>query len=373
VRSNLLFGAVAVAVVLPFAFRTERAVSFEVPVAPADRPGEAPYLFEEDLPAHPDAPRVHAAALEFRRDGRPLAVWFGGSREGGKDVAVWFSVRGVDGWSRPRAILDRVSARTALRRHIRRIGNPLLARDADGHLWLHVVTTSAGGWSAAQLNSARSTDEGETWGPVRRHVTAPFVNLGTLLRAPALRYADGSVGLPAYHELFGRFGDLYVLDPAGRVAERRRMNWGRLLIQPAIVPLSATRAVGFFRQLHTPPGNIWRTETNDGGRTWTPVATTDLPNPNSGIAALALGGERLLMAYNDQEFRRNKLALALSNDAGRTWRRVRTVVDDPDETARYAYPALARRPDGRIQMLFTWNREAIRSMVFNVAWLEAGE
>ena len=91
-RSNLLFGAVAVAVVLPLAFRTERAVSFEVPVAIADRPGEAPYLLEEDLPAHPDC---DTSRKSF--GGPPTIADFNGdgSREVGVAGACWFTIYDV--------------------------------------------------------------------------------------------------------------------------------------------------------------------------------------------------------------------------------------------------------------------------------------
>jgi predicted neuraminidase len=378
VRSLLppgLFAVAVIAVLVPFAARGDEAWSwrFEVPEPPVDKPGATAYMREEFLPRDKRAPEVHAAAIEFRRDGLPMAVWFGGKREGAADVSVWFSVREPDGWTDPRPIFDRISIRRDLRRHIRRIGNPLLARDGRGNLWLHVVTTSAGGWSASALNSAVSTDEGETWSRVRRHVSAPFLNLGTLLRAPVVHFTDGRVGLPAYHEFFGRFGDLLVLDHDGAVAGRRRMSWGRHHIQPAIAPLSPTRAVALFRELTTPPGRVARSETTDGGRTWTPLEATGLPNPNSGLAVLGLGGETLLVAYNDHETSRQSLALALSDDAGRTFRKVRVVMKSHNKWARFAYPALARRPDGRIQMVYTWNRRRIRSMVFNRAWLEASE
>ena len=39
-------------------------------------------------------------------------------------------------------------------------------------------------------------------------MTSPFVNVSTLVRSNPFRYADGSIGLPAYHEFIGKFAEL---------------------------------------------------------------------------------------------------------------------------------------------------------------------
>ena len=55
--------------------------------------------------------------------------------------------------------------------------------------------------------------------------------------------------------------------------------------------------------------------------TWSEVTSTDLLHPGAGIEALLLDNGQLLMIYNDkEEGPRDKLAVSLSDDRGKTWR-----------------------------------------------------
>src|SRR5205823_9550234 len=66
-------------------------------------------------------------------------------------------------------------------------------------------------------------------------------------------------------------------------------------IQPSLLvhPGGRLQAVGRTRSLR-----VFDTWSDDGGRTWTPIALTTLPNPNSGIDALTLRDGRHLIVYN---------------------------------------------------------------------------
>lgn len=77
-------------------------------------------------------PSVHGANVIEKMDGGLLATWFGGSREGGKDVVLWgadFSPRSQS-WSTPRRIVGPAETRAALGRYIKTVGNSVLARGA---------------------------------------------------------------------------------------------------------------------------------------------------------------------------------------------------------------------------------------------------
>src|SRR5512139_3585338 len=127
-------------------------------------------------------PSVHGADVIETRDGGLLATWFGGTREGATDVALW----GADyspatrSWSTPRRILGAAETRAALGRHIKTVGNSVLARDVQGGLWLYYVSVSVGGWAGSALNAMHSGDEGQTWDEPRRLITSPFFNISTL-------------------------------------------------------------------------------------------------------------------------------------------------------------------------------------------------
>jgi predicted neuraminidase len=345
---------------------------FVVPEPPPATPKE-PFFREEFVPADPRTPWTHAPSLLLGRGGQLLVTWMAGSMERRRDVTEYLSVRGPEGWSEPRAVVDRTMVQKDLWRYVKTLGNPVLGRDPDGRLVLHFVSASLGGWSGAAINTMVSEDGGATWGPVRRLVTSPFTNVSTLVRGPAVAYDDDRRGLPVYHEFAGAFPELLELDAEGQVLAKHRMAWGRSWIQPAIVPLGERSAVALLRYFGRPPYHVYRTETEDGGKTWSPPTRTELPNAASGIAALSLGGERILLAHNSEVGEKGrKLDLSLSPDAGRSWRTVKTVASTQKSAEPVSYPSFVVGPQGLIHLAFNWHHKRIKVLSFNVAWLEGG-
>ncbi len=84
---------------------------------------------------------------------------------------------------------------------------------------------------------------------------------------------------------------------------------------------------------------------------------------------LRLRDGRLLLAFNDSETGRDTLRLAISADGGLNWSRSSTLESEPD--AEFSYPFLIQTKDGRIHLVYTWKRQAIKHAEFNLAWLEA--
>jgi predicted neuraminidase len=74
------------------------------------------------------------------------------------------------------------------------------------------VAVSFGGWAASRLVVLESDDLGRSWDFDEALTTSPFMNISTLVKTPPIRYADGTVGLPVYHEMVGKFGELLRLD-----------------------------------------------------------------------------------------------------------------------------------------------------------------
>jgi predicted neuraminidase len=107
-------------------------------------------------------------------------------------------------WTPPSDVTDRRKTGRDQQRLVHTVGNPVVFRHPDGEYWLIYVTVSVGGWSGSALNLMRSAD-GLIWGPSRRLVTSPFLNLSTLDKAPPLFRSDGLVALPAYHEMITTF------------------------------------------------------------------------------------------------------------------------------------------------------------------------
>ena len=55
------------------------------------------------------------------------------------------------------------------------------------------------------------------------------------------------------------------------------------------------------------------------GETWSRVVDSGLPNPGAGAEVIGLRDGRWALIYNDTERGRHRLAVALSDDEGKTW------------------------------------------------------
>jgi predicted neuraminidase len=103
----------------------------------------------------------------------------------------------------------------------------------------------------------------------------------------------------------------------------------------------------------TKTGFIHKSESLDGGQTWSEaVAMKDLPNPNSKIDMIRLKPSGFLaLAFNDHSKKlghgcsrcRTHLKIAISEDQGRSWLRVRSLETDIDSSLRSHYPTIVQR------------------------------
>jgi predicted neuraminidase len=339
----------------------------------SNRPPEPPF-FQGNLLADPSSTRsVHAATLTELPEGNLLAVWFGGTREGAKDVALYQATfdRDLRTWSNPRVLTAPKEVQGELGRYIRKVGNAALFTDSSGKVWLFFVTVSLGGWSTSMVNFKTSEDGGTSWSAARRLVSSPFLNLSTLVRSAPFQWADGTIGLPVYHELVGKFGELLRLDREGRVLQKIRLTSGRHSLQPVIVSFDEENGLALLRNCGHPSGAILAQRTTNAGENWLPASPLSLPNPNSAVAALRLQDDSLLLAYNHASSRRRNLSLALSKDAGQTWQLLQTVEEMDIPEAEFSYPSLVESADGFVHLVYTWNRTHIKHLTFNQSWLRS--
>lgn len=340
--------------------------------AAADAGPQAAFFHQTLLPAVAGVPSVHAATLTELPDGNQMAAWFGGSREGAKDVAIfaatWDGQTGI--WGKPRRVLDADQASRELGRYIKKLGNPVLHCSRNGRIWLFYVTVSLGGWSGSSVSVKWSDDGGYSWSESDRLVTSPFMNLSTLVRCPPLELDNGELLLPAYHELITKYGELLHLSVDGQLLGKYRMGRGESL-QGSLVADDAGRLLAFHRSRGKPARRVLFNESLDGGRHWTDPQPLELPNPNASVAAVRRHGGGFLMALNASETARDQLSLAVSAD-GQDWRIVRTLPPHPDGLES-SYPTLLGGADGCYHLVYTWGRERIGHVSFNDAWLEATE
>ena len=317
-------------------------------------------------------PAAHGSAICVLPGGDMLAVWYGGTREGAADVAVFASrlPAGTDDWLPPERVVDRAMAAEELERMVKKVGNAVVFPDHHGVVWMVYVTVTVGGWSGSALNVKTSHDGGRTWGRSRRLTVNPFLNVSSLVRNKPILTTDGRIGLPVYHELAVKYPQMLWLTagPDASVSEYRVRNLSTEtdLIQPTLVPLEGDRVLMLLRD-QSERRQVRAAYSNDNGWTWSGAVDCGLPNPDAAIDALRLRDGRILLVYNDTVRGRDSLRLAVSADEGRSWSPGPVI--EAAVGKEYSYPCLAEDRDGRIHLTYTWERARIRHVEFNVAWL----
>ena len=133
---------------------------------------------------NPQVTSVHSGTLTQLKDKSILASWFGGTREGAKDVKIFLSRRESNAieWSPPKVIASREQSTDDLNRYVKKLGNPILFTDSRERIWLFYVTVSFGGWSGSNISVRYSDDHGQTWSQAKRLITSPLLNLSTLVK-----------------------------------------------------------------------------------------------------------------------------------------------------------------------------------------------
>ena len=309
-------------------------------------------------------PQCHASTIAEAAPGQLVAAWFGGTRERAPDVGIWVARRGTSGW------LDAVEVASGLQpdgsRHP--TWNPVLFQAPRGPLVLfYKVGPSPREWWGMMTSSS---DRGRTWSSPRR---LPDGILGPIKNKP-LALSDGtwvspssteseSSGWNVRFELTRDGGNEWdVVGPVARGADELEA------IQPSLFVHPGGRLQAVCR---TRNGVLAATWSEDRGRTWSPLAKTTLPNPNSGTDGITLADGRHLLVYNHSTLPpgkksgglRHPLNVALSAD-GVQWTMVLTLEDQPMPDG-YAYPTVIQAADGLVHVTYTWNRQRIKHVVID--------
>jgi len=144
-------------------------------------------------------------------------------------------------------------------------------------------------------------------------------------------------------------------------------------IQPAVLERKDGSLIAYMRE-NGIRDKIRTCESKDGGLTWGEVGVMEFPNPGSGLDAVRLKNGNWVLIYNDTLRGRNKLAVSLSQDEGKTWSHTRHLEDHPKGS--YHYPAIIQGADGTIHAVYSYFVEAGKTMkhaAFNEEWIQAGD
>jgi len=312
-------------------------------------------------------PSVHVASAIALPNQEILAFWYGGTREGHRDVNLYQARYNIaeDRWSEPSTLYTLADAQQQLGRYVKKLGNASISV-MNGRLYLSFVTVSIGGWATAHLNMMMSDDLGRNWTQAERLVTSPFWNISTLTRNRGFAMADKQVlALPVYQELAHVRPEFLYLDSQGQVLSKHRSTSDVYALAPVAIPTSEHSAQLFARPDTT--SSVLSVAVNAQGRQTSATKATDIVNPNASLDAIALQDGSWLMVTNDRQHDRLRLSLYRSVNQGEDWQRVYVVEEELElpegEKAEFSYPWLVQDFIGQIHVFYTWKRKEIRHQV----------
>jgi predicted neuraminidase len=320
---------------------------------------------------HPLIQECHASTLLRLPNGDLLVAFFGGSKEGAGDVAIWLSRCHDDEWAEPVKVADESGLPH---------WNPILFHD-DGLrvLLFYKVGQRISEWSTRVIVSY---DGGLSWSEPSELVRDDRGGRGPV-KNKMLVASNGAWLAPASKE--GHEWDAFVdvsedggssWHPSELVPVDHKTFVGAGIIQPTLWESSPGH---IHMLLRSTCGWVCRSDSTDYGKSWTPVQPTALPNNNSGLDVARVDDGRLVLVYNPVGTcwgPRTPLVAVVSDDNGMNWRPWISLESDlaPPAAAgvipsdlgvssagvpEYSYPAIIATPGSRVAISYTWRRRGI--------------
>jgi predicted neuraminidase len=309
----------------------------------------------------------HPASITELDNGDLYVVYYGGEGEYEGDTAVYGSrlASGSDEWSRPEIIADTPG---------RSEGNAVIWQAPDGVVWLFYITNYGPTWSTSRIKYKLSKDRAQTW----TDSDMLSFELGSMVRGRPIVLISGDYLLPVYHET-GEDREQTAADTCSYFLRYnpQRKTWtesNRIIspngnLQPAAVQITDDYLVAYCR----PGGNfdpnpnrfVIRSESHDGGHSWSTGTDSDFPNPNSAVDFIKLQNGHLLLLNNHTNVGdRMPLTAYISTDNDLSYPHRRHIVNVPGDTA--AYPVAIQTRDGKIHVVYTsQERQVVNRAVFD--------
>ncbi len=299
----------------------------------------------------------HPASITELNNGDLYIAYYGGAGEYDSETAVYGSrcKKGQHAWSAPEVIADTP---------FRGDGNPVVWQAPDGVVWLFYVNLYGKTWSEARVKAKISEDGAQTWSDSFMLT----MEIGTMARGKPIVLLNGDYLLPMYFETgddrestsaetasyFLRF------NPKTKTwTETNRIRSSNGNLQPQVVQLDEKNLVCFMRRGGGfgpgTKGYIMRSESHDGGYTWSDAVDTEFRNPNSAVDVVKLKNGHIALVYNDHMYERTPLSIAISTDGAKTFP-YRRNIGGGDNT--FAYPYMIQTADGKLLVLYTTNNRA---------------
>ena len=298
----------------------------------------------------------HPASLTELANGDLFLAWYGGDGEYAPGTAVWGSRLNGGKWGAPVKLAQDPFYST---------GNPVVWQAPDGLVWLWYVVRPGSTWSTSRIAVKISNDGARTWSDSSMQTFEE----GTMVRGKPIVLTNGDYLLPVWKEtgfdtevvapdtlsFFLRY------DPrAKKWSESTRIHARLGALQPAVVQIDENYLVAYCRRGggygKETRGYMIRSESRDGGKSWTEGVETKLPNPNAAVDFLKLRNGHLLLVYNDSMSDRTPLTVAISNDHDNSYGWRRNIAEGRNS---FAYPYAIQTRDGKIHIIFTSDQRSV--------------
>jgi predicted neuraminidase len=309
-------------------------------------------------PEMPTGRYKHPASIAELANGDLFVAWYGGDGEYKPGTAVYGSrlAQSSSKWSTPAVLASDP---------FYSVGNPVIWQAPDGLVWLWYVIRPGATWSSSRIAVKVSKDGARTWSDS----SVVTFEEGTMVRGKPIVLRNGDYLLPVWKET-GFDPEVVASDTVSfllrynpgtkKWSESSRFGARQGALQPAVAQLDDSHLIAYSRRGggYGPQtsGFIVRSESADGGKTWSPGSETEMPNPNAAIDLLQLRNGHLLLVYNDSPHERTPLTVAISTDGGQTYAFRKNIADGPHDLA---YPFAIQARDSRIHIVFTSERRTV--------------
>ena len=292
-------------------------------------------------------------------DNKIFITWYSGSNETNPDTKIVFvsaeKKKGSWKFSKVKSVMNKDEFQADTKKNIHHLGNPIIFHNGD-KLWIF-FSSSTGGWSTSSLNSIYSLDDGKTWSKPHTIISSPVFNFSSLTREAAVKLNGGYLAIPMYKEFNNLNGRWFVFNSNGVLVSVHEMTNTGVNLQPTVVPITASHAVAYYRQMASYTKKIYYNETYDAGKTWSKSIATKLDNPDASIAALGVK-DGILMAYNNQTKGRDNLSLSYRNFNSTQWNKLYTFPNKLD--GELSYPSFMSYGDSIMLSFSDKHAHAIR-------------
>ncbi|NTE88142.1 sialidase family protein [Agrobacterium rubi] len=361
----------------------------------------------------------HASFLHLGDDGALICAWFGGTLEGKSDISIFASVltAGSDQWGGPQRLsFDPDHSEQ----------NPVLFTPPDGTLLLFHTSQPSGNQDECRIRMAEVVRDASD--PTRlttgegRYLDLPR---GCFVRAPLTVRDDGAWLLPIFR-CIQRPGQKWngshdraavgISEDNGKTWRLEDLDQSTGCVHMSPVAIGDEKLAAVFRRRQA--DFVYRTESADGGRTWSAPQPTDVPNNNSSIAAIRLSDGRIAMICNptnadmssdrraslydelgEDDDRpdadpdggcvpiwgvpRAPVSVWISDDGARRFPQ-RIIIEDGPGTClsnnsidghnkEMSYPWLVEGADGSLHITYTYYRRAIKYVRLAPGWASAAD